>query len=75
MANDFIMDILKDTIQGLLDEFRADGLSDSEIIEKFSEQKIENALSKATQAVSSGAVDTMKSTMHERVLEECSNTL
>ena len=74
MANDFIMDILKDTLQGLLDELRADGLSDSEIIEKFSEQKIENALSKATEAISSGAVDTMKSSMYERVVEERSNT-
>lgn len=74
MANDFIMNILNDTLQELLDKFRADGLSDLEIVDKFSEQKIENALSNATEAISSGAVNTMKDTMHERVLEERYNT-
>lgn len=74
MANDFILNILNDTLQELLDKFRADGLSDSEIIDKFSEQKIENAISKAAEAISSGTVDTMKSTMYEKVLEECCNT-
>lgn len=74
MANDFIMDNLNNVFQELLDEFRADGLSDSEIIAKFSGQKFENALSEATEAISSGAVDTMESTMHKRVLEERSST-
>ncbi|MCI9258384.1 DUF5677 domain-containing protein [Acutalibacter sp.] len=74
MENDFIMDILNNTLQELLDKFRTDGLSDSEIIDKFSEQKIENALSKATEAISSGTVNTLENTMHKRVLEERSNT-
>lgn len=74
MTNDFTMNLLNSVLQEKLDEFRADGLSDSEIVEKISELKIETALGNVTEAIASNGVDTMKATMHERVLEERSNT-
>lgn len=64
------MDILYSVLQEKLDKFRADGLSDSEIVDKISELKIEEALGKLTEAMSSDTVDTMKNTMYERVMEE-----
>lgn len=74
MSNDFVMDILNSAFQEQLDKFRADGLSDSEVINKFSEQRIENVLSETTEAIAADVIETMKSTMYERVLEERSNT-
>lgn len=44
MANDFTMELLNSVLQQRVEELRADGLSDSEIIDKISELKIENAL-------------------------------
>lgn len=73
MVNDFVLDILNDALQDLLDEFRADGLSDSEIIDKLSDWKIENMLSKLTETISSDMVHTVKDTIHERVLDQRSN--
>lgn len=70
MLSDFVMDILYSVLQEELDKFRADGLSDSEIVDKISELKIEDALGKVTEAMSSDAVDTMKNTMYERAIEE-----
>lgn len=70
MSSDFVMDILYGVLQEELDKFRADGLSDSEIVDKISELRIENALEKVTEAMASDAVDTMKNTMYERVIEE-----
>lgn len=74
MANDFVMELLNSALQEKIEEFRANGLSDSEIIDRISEFKIENALTKVTEAMSSDAVDTIESTMYERVLEERSKT-
>lgn len=70
MLSDFVMDILYSVLQEELDKFRADGLSDSEIMDKISELKIEDALEKVTETTSSDAVDTMKNTMYERAIEE-----
>lgn len=70
MSNDFVMDILNSAFQEQLDKFRADGLSDSEVINKFSEQRIENVLSETTEAIVADVIETMESTMYERVLEE-----
>ena len=74
MSNDFVMDLLNSVLQQKIKEFRANGLSDSEIIDRISAFKIENALTKVTEVMSSDAVDTMESTMYERGLEERSNT-
>ena len=73
MSNYFVMDSLNSAFQEQLDKFRADGLSDSEVINKFSEQRIENVLSETTEAIASNTVKTMESTMYKRVLEERSN--
>lgn len=70
MLSDFVMDILYSVFQEELDKFRADGLSESELVDKISELKIENALGKITEAMSSDAVDTTKNIMYERVMEE-----
>ena len=74
MPNDFTMNLLNSVLQEKLDEYRADGLSDSEIVDKIAELKIENVLTKVVEAMSSDAVDTMETTMYERILEERSNT-
>ena len=73
MSNDLLMDILNSVLQVQLDKSRADGLTDSEIRDKFSEQKIKNALSEATESIESSTVKTMEGTMYKRVLEERSN--
>lgn len=73
MSNDLMMDILNSVLQAQLDKSRADGLTDSEIRDKFSEQKIKNALSEATESIASSTVKTMEGTMYKRVLEERSN--
>lgn len=44
MANDFTLELLNTVLQQRVEELGADGLSDSEIIDKISELKIENAL-------------------------------
>lgn len=70
MANDFTMELLNSVLQQWVEEFRADGLSDSEIVNKISELKIEDALMKVSEVMASDTVDLMESTMYERVLEE-----
>lgn len=70
MANDFTMELLNSVLQQRVEELRADGLSDSEIIDKISELKIENALMEVSDVMASDTVDLMESTMYERVLEE-----
>lgn len=70
MSSDFVMDILYSVLQEELDKFRAEGLSDSEIVDKISELRVKDALGKVIEAMSSDAVDTMKNTMYERVIEE-----
>lgn len=74
MSNDFTMELLNSVLQQKIEEFRTNGLSDSEIIDRISEFKMESALEKVTEVMSSDAVNTMESTMYERVLEERSNT-
>lgn len=74
MANDFTMNLLNSVLQQRMEELRANGLSDSEIINKISELEIENALMKVSEVMASDTVSLMESTMYERVLEERANT-
>lgn len=74
MLSDFVTDLLHSVLQKELDKFRADGLSESELADKISELKNKNALGKGAEAMSSDAVDTMKNTMCERVMEGRSKT-
>ena len=70
MANDFTLELLNTVLQQRVEELGADGLSDSEIIDKISELKIENALMNVSAVMASDTVALMESTMYERVLEE-----
>ena len=70
MANDFTLELLNTVLQQRVEELGADGLSDSEIIDKISELKIENALMNVSAVMASDTVAMMESTMYERVLEE-----
>ena len=72
-AADLTMDILSSVLQAQRNKSRADGLTDSEIRDKFSEQTIKNALSEATESIAASTVKTMEGTMYKRVLEERSN--
>lgn len=74
MANDFTMDLLNNVLQQRVVDLRAGGLSDSEIINKISELKIEDALMKVSEVMASDTVDLMESTMYERVLDERAKT-
>ena len=65
-----MMNLLNSVLQEKLDEYRADGLSDSEIVDKIAELKIENVLTKVVEAMSSDAVDTMETTMYERIAHQ-----
>ena len=51
------MAILNRAFQEQLDKLRADGLSDSEIINKFSEQRIKNVLSETTEAIAADVIE------------------
>ena len=51
MPNDFTMNLLNSVLQEKLDEYRADGLSDSEIVDKIAELKIENVLTKVVEEI------------------------
>jgi len=68
------MNLLNSVLQQRMEELRANGLSDSEIINKISELEIENALMKVSEVMASDTVRLMESTMYERVLEERANT-
>lgn len=74
MSNDFTMDLMNSVLQERMNELKADGLSDREIVDKVSELKIESAFTKVTEVMASDTVDTMENTMYERVLKERSNT-
>lgn len=70
MPENFTMELMNTVLQKCIDEYRAEGLSDSEIIEKLSAKKIENALIKITEAMASDSIDILESTLYERVLYE-----
>lgn len=70
MPNDFTMELINGGLQQRLEEFRADGLSDSEIVDKISELKIEDMLIKVSDIMASDTVGLMENSMYEKVLEE-----
>lgn len=74
MTNDFTMELLNDVLQQRIEKLRAGGLSDSEIVNKISELKIEDVLIKVSSVMASDTVELMESTMYEKVLEERSKT-
>ncbi len=74
MTDDFTMDLLNSVLQQWVEELRTDGLSDSEIVNKIFELKIEDALMKVSEVMASDTVDLIESTMFERVLEERTRT-
>lgn len=74
MASDFPMERLNSVLHQRIEKFRVDGLSDSEIVDKISELKIEDALMKVSEVMASDTVDLMERTMFERILEERTKT-
>ena len=74
MTSDFTMELLNSALQQRIEEFRANGLSDSEIVNKISELNIEDALMKVSEVMASDTVDLMERTMFERILEERTKT-
>ena len=63
MENDFTMGLLMSVLQEKIEKFKDNGLSDSEIVSKISELKIEDALIKVSGAMASDMVNLMETTM------------
>lgn len=74
MPNDFTMELINGALQQQLEEFKVDGLSDSEILDKISELNFEDILIKVSDVMASDTVDIMENTMYEKVLEERTKT-
>ncbi len=74
MSNDFTIELLSDGIQQQVEEFKADGLSDSEIIDKISKLKIEDILINMSEIMASDTVRLIEKTMYERVMKERTET-
>lgn len=70
MAEDFTMGILNEALGDYIAEMKQAGLTDSEVLENLSTEKIEQTLQRLVSVISTDTVNFVESSMYEKVLFE-----
>lgn len=70
MPKDTFTDLMMNSLSNLIKTKRAEGLSDTEILERINKVDFTDVFSKMSETVSADNVDYLEKTMYERVLEE-----
>lgn len=65
MAEDYTHELVADAIKNLYSEWKADGLSDDEIILRVTDTKLEKVLDEITDRMSEDSIDWLKLNMYE----------
>lgn len=74
MSEDYFTDLMLRTLDDHIEAKRAEGLTDTEIMERINKIDFTEIFSKMTETMATDTVDTLEKTMYERVLEERAQT-
>lgn len=74
MSEDRFTDLMQRTLDDLIKTKRAEGLSDTEILERINKIDFTEIYSKMTETMATDTVETLEKTMYARVLEERAQT-
>lgn len=70
VSEDFTMTLLNDSMKELYEEWKAEGLSDDEIILRVTDTKLENAIEKVTDAISSDCIEWLSNNMYDQLIDD-----
>ena len=74
MPEDKFTELMLRTLDDHIEAKRAEGLTDTEILERINKIDFTEIFSKMTETIATDTVDTLEKTMYERVLEERAQT-
>lgn len=74
MSEDKFTDLMLRTLDDHIEAKRAEGLTDTEILERINKNDFTEIFSNMTETMATDTVDTLEKTMYERVLEERAQT-
>lgn len=69
-SNDFTITLINNSLKELYEEWKSEGLSDDEILLRVTDTKLENAIDKVTDEISSDCVEWLSNNMYDQLIDD-----